>query len=81
MAMSKQFAIREGWKLQFKAEAFNLTNTPIFGGPSTGSPNTATSRNLNIAPGTPGSCNGYGCVGSTQQNFPRQIQLSLKFLF
>jgi len=82
MAMGKKFAIRESMDLQFRAEAFNLTNTPIFGGPSTGSPNQGVTINkVGIPPGSPGYCSGYGCIGSTQQNFPRQIQLSLKVLF
>ena len=29
----KDFAIREGMRLQFRAESFNLTNTPMFGLP------------------------------------------------
>lgn len=31
----RTFAIRENWKLQFRAEAFGLTNTPQFGNPNT----------------------------------------------
>jgi len=80
--MSKDFRIREGWRLQFKAEAFNVTNTPIFGGPSTANPNTAVTPRPDRAPaGKPGSCDGYGCIGQNQLNFPRQMQLSLKFIF
>jgi hypothetical protein len=37
--MQKQFAIHEGTKLKFKAEAFNLTNTLIFNGLNTNNPN------------------------------------------
>lgn len=82
LGLEKKFPIRENTKLQFKAEAFNLTNTPIFGGPNTGSPNTAISRIASVAnPNQPGAWSGYGTIGSTQQNFPRQIQLSLKILF
>jgi hypothetical protein len=82
LAVSKDFRIREGWKLQFKAEAFNVTNTPIFGGPSTANPNTPVTPRPDRAPaGSPGSCDGYGCIGVNQLNFPRQMQLSLKLLF
>ncbi|PYS65706.1 MAG: hypothetical protein DMF76_02070, partial [Acidobacteria bacterium] len=82
LAMSKDFKIREGWKLQFKAEAFNVTNTPIFGGPSTANPNTPVTPRPDRAPaGSPGSCDGYGCIGVNQLNFPRQMQLSLKLIF
>jgi len=34
-SLSKQFAITERSRLQFRAEAFNLSNTAYFGGPST----------------------------------------------
>jgi hypothetical protein len=82
VGMSKQFALREGLKLQFKAEAFNVTNTPIFGGPSTANPNSPVTQRPDRAPaGAPGSCDGYGCIGNNQLNFPRQMQLSLKLIF
>jgi hypothetical protein len=81
MAVAKQFIIREGLKLQFKAEAFNLTNTPLFGGPSTANPNQPIVPVPGIKPGSPGSFTGYGTIGSTQQNFPRQMQMSLKLIF
>jgi len=84
-ALQKQFDIRESMKLQFRAEAFNAFNTPIFGGPSTGNPNLPVTINPNnipgIQPGTPGYCSGYGCIGANQQNAPRQLQLSLKIIF
>jgi Carboxypeptidase regulatory-like domain len=82
LAMSKDFRIKEGLRVQFKAEAFNVTNTPIFGPPSTANPNVAPVPQPDLAPpGSPGSCTGYGCIGLNQLNFPRQIQLSLKAIF
>ncbi len=82
LALQKSFPIREGMDLNFKGEAFNVTNTAIFGAPSTGSPEQAISRNTSVAdPNQPGAWSGYGTIGSTQQNFPRQIQLSLKLQF
>ena len=82
LALQKQFVIREGMVMNFKGEAFNLTNTPIFGAPATGSPDQALVRNTSVGnPDQPGAWSGYGTVGSTQQNFPRQIQLSLKVVF
>jgi len=82
-ALQKQFDIRESTKVQFRAEAFNAFNTPIFGGPSTSNPNQPITVNPipGIQPGMPGYCTGYGCIGSNQQNFPRQLQMSLKVLF
>lgn len=81
VALQKQFAIREGLNLQFRAEAFNLTNTPIFGGPDTGSPDRAIRVHNNILAGQPGHFSGYGTISSYQVNRPREFQLSLKVLF
>jgi hypothetical protein len=79
--LEKKFSLTEGVKFQFKAEAFNATNTPIFGGPSTSNPNTAITPTGKGLPGAPGSFQGYGTIGSTEQNFPRQVQISGKILF
>ena len=82
LGVEKKWSITEQIKFQFKAEAFNATNTPIFGGPSTGSPDTPITRNNNIPdPNQPGAWSGYGTISSVQQNFPRQIQLSGKVFF
>lgn len=67
--------------LQFKAESFNITNTPIFGAASTSSPQTAIVRTNVANPNEPGAWSGYGTIGSTEENFPRRVQLSLKMQF
>jgi hypothetical protein len=68
-SLFKNFAIREGWRLQFRAEFFNVTNTPQFNTPSNtiGSPSSGqiTSAGSDL----------------TLQRTERQIQLALKFLF
>jgi hypothetical protein len=82
LGIEKKFAITEKTRLQFKAEAFNLTNTPIFAGASASNPQTAPTRNASVSnPDQPGAWSGFGTIGSTQQNFPRQVQLSAKLLF
>jgi len=82
LSMVKKFALKDRLDLQFKAEAFNVTNTAIFGGPDTGSPQNALSRVQSVAdPKQPGAWTGYGTVGSSQQNFPRQMQFTLKVEF
>ena len=60
----KSFTIRERIKAQFRAEALNATNTPLFGNPGT----TVTS------PST------FGVITS-QINYPRLVQLGLRFTF
>jgi hypothetical protein len=74
MAVQKDFHLTEPFKLRFRTEAFNLTNTPIFPGPSTDifTPPHELSN---------GSWIGLGTVRYDQQNFPRNIQFSLKLLF
>lgn len=94
LAAQKKFRLREGLALQFRAEAFNATNTPTFGGPNTGGAtnptqpvfvNLPSSTGYNVRTqvpfGTPGSCTGYGCINANQANDQRKFQLSLKFLF
>lgn len=81
VSLMKQFAVHEDVNLQFRAEAFNMTNTPIFNGPNTSNPNSPVVRQSNILADQPGAYTGYGTVGPSTQNSPRQIQLSLKLLF
>ena len=64
LSMFKAFKLHETWNLQFRAEAFNATNSPQFGGPNTGLNGTTA-----------------GVVTLTQQNDPRNMQLSLRLRF
>lgn len=68
-SLFKNFAIRESVKLQFRTEAFNITNTPQFNQP-VGSIGAANSGRITSA-------------GSelTLQRTPRQIQFALKLIF
>lgn len=74
VALQKRFRLTEGTGLQFRGEVFNVTNTPVFPGPSTDifTPPHQLSN---------GSWIGLGTVPYSQQNFPRNIQFSLKLLF
>jgi len=74
LALQKRFHLTEKFSLQFRGEAFNLTNTPVFPGPST---------DIFTPPHqlANGSWIGLGTVPFSQQNFPRNIQFSLKFMY
>ena len=74
MALQKRFKLSERFDLQFRGEAFNLTNPPIFPGPST---------DIFTKPKqlSNGSYIGLGTVPYSQQNFPRNVQMSFKLLF
>ncbi len=63
-SMFKTFTFKEKYHAQFRAEAYNITNTPLFYGPATSISNPAT----------------FGHI-TTQGNYPRIIQLGLRFNF
>ena len=65
MSLNKTFAFTERYRAQFRAEAFNVTNTPIF----------ASGPELDFNQAT------FGSVNRNTRNFPRQVQLALKFYF
>jgi hypothetical protein len=69
LAIDKNVTFKEHYKMQMRAEAFNLTNTPILGSASGPSINTTfTSATFGILP-------------QSQSNFPRFFQLSAKLYF
>jgi len=65
LSLMKNFPIRERFKLQFRAESFNFTNTPTFGNPAT-----------NIDAGNFGTVTGFAA-----NSRPREFQLALKLYF
>ena len=65
LSVLKDIPIVERWKLQFRAEAFNATNTVVFGNPGT-----------NRSAGNFGVISGF----ATNYD-PRRIQLALKLVF
>lgn len=79
LTLEKNIPITESKHLQFRVDAFNFTNTPLFAGGSN-QPDT----NYNDGPPVRqanGSWKGYGTINFFQSNFPRIIQLSLKLYF
>ena len=63
ISVFKTFSIAEKYRAQFRAEALNALNTPLFRAPNTAFGNSA-----------------FGTV-TAQANFPRLIQLGLRFYF
>jgi carboxypeptidase family protein/TonB-dependent receptor-like protein len=71
MSLFKDFPlakIREGMRLQFRAESFNTFNHPHFAGPNT------------LVPGPNASNSNFGVITSTVSS-PRELQLALKLYF
>ena len=67
VSLYKEFANKEGMRLQLRADVFNSTNTPRFGSPDTGY--------------DPGNTN-FGIISSTAPGYlPRRIQLGVRFEF
>src|SRR5262249_8052087 len=72
VSVTKNFPIREGKRLQLRAEAFNLPNHPNFQAPTT------TTRRIFNAAGTLSSTAGVLTATTTSS---RQIQFGLKLIF
>jgi carboxypeptidase family protein len=71
-AVSRQFQIREGQRLEIRAEAFNVTNSVRFASPGLSLANTATFGKVT---GSAGGVNGNTGGG------PRVMQFALKYMF
>src|SRR5580698_7694662 len=80
----KNFRVTESKALQFRAEFFNLFNTPQFNNPSAVAPTPAATSTTLVPNITSGSA--YGTISSagsptTFQRISREIQLAAKFTF
>ena len=78
-SLFKQFQLGERFRMEFRSEFFNLTNTPNFSNPGFA---------LNGVPAAPGALNynnptNFGKITSTRdgQNDQREIQFALKLYF
>jgi hypothetical protein len=65
IALEKNTTIHERYRLQFRAESFNIANSPIRPGPGS-----TTFNNAN-----------FGLIPKVQNNFPRLIELAMKLYF
>lgn len=73
VSLARDFKIKERFDLQFRAEAYGLTNTPQFANPSA---NTSDASFIN---GTVTSLNGYDTISSATGQ--RQVRFALKLSF
>jgi hypothetical protein len=74
MAIERKFPVTESSSFRFRAEFFNLTNTPQFSNPSN-------SLDFTLGPTGPVNLNpSFGIITSTNAN-PRIIQFAAKYLF
>ena len=75
----KDFAIAEKFKLSFRAEAYNVTNTPNFALPNSAISSWTVKRDPS---GIPTNGGAFGQITSTNIGFtPRVMQLALKMTF
>jgi hypothetical protein len=72
-SLIREFALKEHLKLQFRAEAFGLTNTPQFANPS------ATVSNATFSNGAITNLNGYDIISSSTGE--RQLRFALRLSF
>jgi hypothetical protein len=76
LSLRRQFRLLEGLNLQFRADAFNILNTPNFANPT----GTMTSGNFGRSTQILGTALG-GLNSQFQVGGPRSIQLAMKLLF
>jgi hypothetical protein len=77
LAMFKDFKIRERFTLQFKAEAFNFTNTPRFNNPNSN----VSSMTVNSTTGELVNANNFMAVTSAYDGQERKFRFGLRLGF
>jgi len=82
VSLFKQFALIEGVTGEFRAEAFNLTNTPKFTNPNGSLDSCASAVAATCASSLTGTDNGtFGQIEGVRSSSERQLQLALRFSF
>jgi hypothetical protein len=81
LSIIKNFSVTERWKVQFRAECFNLSNTPNFANPTTTVDSWTTGSTGQQVPASYPS-DPFGSISTLSggEN-PRQFQFALKLLF
>ena len=77
LAMFKDFQLTERFVLQFKAEAFNFTNTPRFGNPAAN----VSAMSTNAATGAVINANNFMAITSTDPGSERRFRFGLRLTF
>ncbi|HLH39878.1 MAG TPA: TonB-dependent receptor [Bryobacteraceae bacterium] len=78
LSLFKDFPIKERYRLSFRAEAYNISNTPNFSLPNS----TISSWTASDATGRPTTAGAFGQITATNIGFtPRVMQLALKLIF
>jgi hypothetical protein len=75
----KDFSITERVKFQFRAQAYNLLNTPAFANPDADIHDGALDGNGNYTTGP--NSNGFGTIDATRQQSQRQLELAARINF
>jgi hypothetical protein len=80
LGVFRQFELPRQMNMQFRIEAFNVTNRPRFSNPSSNNSNNNTNvSNLILNPdGSVRDLNGYAVITSTQDGSERQVRLGLR---
>jgi hypothetical protein len=75
VSLQKTTAITSRLNFDLRLDAFNATNSVLFGGPDTNPGDGAATYNASTG------WHGFGTVGASQKNFPRMLQVSGKISF
>jgi hypothetical protein len=80
LSLEKKFRVTERVNFELRGEAFNAMNSALLQGPDTNPSDGPASVFYNTTT-KHGYWHGFGTVGPTQQNFPRNLRVSGKIIF